>query len=244
MSFLINYLLPMIGRFFRKNWPIIVLICVAIITHLQWFNPSSVLTSGDWQFRHPELLRGFQGNWSTWLSHEDAGQANVQLSAFPVRGFLWNQLANLGFNYDLIVKLTLLIFIAIGGFLSPYYLILRSFNDRLIAVVSSMIYGSCIYFLIIQTRHLFIAFAFAMAPLILEQFKRVIFSKSFADWVKFLLLFTIIIIYEIRMAYIMSFALILYFSVYRYTRIRMFVRSIVKTLLIIIILNSFWLIPI
>jgi hypothetical protein len=219
------------------------LIFIAIISHIEWFNIHSILTSGDWQFRYSDLLKDFLGGWNTWVSFESFGLINIQMSTFPLRGFVWFVLAQLGFPYDLIVKITLLFFIDFGGFLFPYILAKRLVKDSFVSFVASLTYATTIYFLIIQTRHLFIAFIFCLLPLIIYFFDKALKNNKIIDWVVFSIIFIIGFIYELRMMYIVCLVLFLYFIAFYLKKIKSYLLTGLFSTSLILLLSLYWIMP-
>src|SRR5688572_27148892 len=151
----------MTGRFkqFKQSHvlAVLALVLVAIASHIEWFNPLSILQFGDWQFRPDEHVRQLLTSWMTWVPFENMGSTNILMSGWPFRGLAWSSLTNLGFTYDIATKVTLFWPVAIGSFLTAYLLMYRIFKEKWIAVVAALFYGTTPYFLILQTAHLPIA---------------------------------------------------------------------------------------
>src|SRR5688500_210881 len=106
----------------RNRLCILALIFVGIFSHLVWFNFSTTLNHGDWQYRTDDHVKSLWQTGGTWTSYTDFGGGNAILYSYPLRGVLWSGITLLGFSYDTAVKLTLMIPIAILGFLAPYFL--------------------------------------------------------------------------------------------------------------------------
>ena len=54
----------------KNKYYLIILIILAVLTHLPWFNPTTILFNSDWthwtDIATTELL---QGGWGSWLYH-------------------------------------------------------------------------------------------------------------------------------------------------------------------------------
>ncbi len=235
-------------NFIINNKYILLLVFIAIITHIEWFNPYSILTYGDWQFRYDSYIRGYLGGWNTWVEVSSLGSPNTQMNAFLFRGVSWNFLSFIGLSYDLSVKITLLFFVAIGGFLSPYFLSLKISKDKLISFSIALIYASTTYFLIIETRHLFLAFVYALAPILIYFYDEALLKPSFKRWFIFVIIFSIGVIYEIRMMYIMFFILLIYTFIHiKFLSISSWKKHfpyIAFASVVFILLNIYWILPV
>ena len=97
------------------------LLVFAVLTHLNWFNPFSILTYSDWYYWPNEAVKQLFSSYGSWVNFWNFGSVNIQLQ-FNIFKFPWALLTNLGLNYDQAVKITFLVPIAILGFFSPYFL--------------------------------------------------------------------------------------------------------------------------
>ena len=176
----------------------ILLIIVAVISHLQWFNPFSTLTFGDWQFRPDAHVAQLLNSWNTWITFMDIGSTNVLVSGFPFRGILWSFIVNIGFSYDIATKLTLFIPVALGSFLSPYLLARYWTKDAFIGFCAALFYGSTTYLLVIETAHIPIGFVYAMLPILVLMLDVCLRRNKASSWVLLALLFSLGVYYEVR----------------------------------------------
>jgi hypothetical protein len=198
-----------IKSFFTKYWPIILLITIAIVSHIAWLTPDSIITFADWShWSHTALLEAHKG-WSTWLSYEEFGRPNIQVAFYPFI-LIWSLIGNLGGSYDLAVKITFMIPIIILGFLAPYMLAISIFKNKLIGFTLALFYGTTTYFLDRQSAHLNIAITYALAPLLILMLKSAFESKLFSRWISFFLLYWLSSIYELRITLIITVILIIY----------------------------------
>jgi len=223
------------------------LVLIAIASHLQWFNPKSILEYGDWQYRPDESVREQVSSWMTWVPFNNIGSANVLMSGFPLRGLAWGIITQLGFTYDIATKLTLFLPVVLGGFLVPFWVGRSFFKDNAIAFLVALFYGSTAYYLTLQTGHLPIAIIYAFLPLVVWQLDKVLRTNELRDWLLLALSFCVGIFYEVRIMYIVTCVLLLYMAIFIMshagTRIRDYVKNVGIIGLFVVVANLFWLIP-
>lgn len=224
----------------------VLLVLIALISHVQWFSPFSILEYGDWQYRPTESVREQVSSWMTWVPFNNLGSANVLMSGFPLRGLAWGLITQLGFSYDIATKLTLFLPVALGGFLVPFWVARSFFKDTIVAFFVALFYGSTAYFLILQTGHLPIAVLYAFLPLGVWLLNRALVTNELRHWLLLGIAFCIGIFYEVRIMYIVTCILLLYLVVYVVTH-RVKLRSYLKNIAImggfVALANVFWLIP-
>jgi hypothetical protein len=228
--------------FLKKYKYPLTLITFAVISHLQWFNPYSVLNFSDWSYWPNEAVKQLWNSYGTWINFFNFGAVNIQLP-FNFFKSIWSLFANLGFSYDLATKITFLIPIAILGFINPYVLFKKLTKNELISFVVALFYGTTTYFLIRQTAHLPVAFVYALVPLIFYLFIRAFEKNKLVNWLPFTLVYWVSICYEIRMTYIVTFIIFLYFLFFYIPNIKNYWKNILLSSLFIIGLNLFWLLP-
>lgn len=239
--------------FFENNFrahPVLcygaLLTAMAVASHLQWFNPLSILEYGDWQYRPDESVRQQVSSWMTWVPFNNLGAANVLMSGFPLRGLAWGVITQLGLSYDIATKLTLFLPVALGGFLVPFWVGRRLFKDDFVAFMAATFYGSTAYFLTLQTGHLPIAAIYALLPLIVWRLDVALRRNVLRDWLIVALLFCIGVFYEVRIMYIVTAVLILYAVVFvclNRPRISPYLKHLSIAGVLIVLCNIFWLVP-
>lgn len=228
---------------FKKNFYIILLFLIAILTHLQWFNFFSILTHSDWYFWPNEATKQLWNSWGTWINYLGLGTVNIQLP-FNLFTSIWSIFTNVGLSYDISTKITFLIPIAILGFLSPYILIKKLTENDLISFCGSLIYGSTSYFLVRQTAHIPIAFVYSFLPLLLYFYFDCFEKNQKRNWIIFAILYSISACYEIRITYIISFIFIIYFIYFRLYNLKRYWKNILMSIFIFVGLNVFWIFPV
>ena len=73
------------GFFKRIDWYVVFLIFLAILTHIAWFNPKSLLFFLDWKYLPDSTVGEFFLNLSRtiWIHSYGLGSANIQNYMFP-----------------------------------------------------------------------------------------------------------------------------------------------------------------
>ncbi len=228
-------------NFFKKNYFVILLICVAVVSHQEWFNLNSILTSGDWRFWPTETMKEYISSYGTWIGDRNIGKANIQIY-FNIFHSIWSVFTNWGFTTEQISKLTVFIPVAILGFISPYFLMKKFTSDKLISFISALFYGSTTYFLILQSSHLTIAFVYSLTPFIFLAFIQALEKNRLLNWIFFSIIYSIGIGYELRIMYIVTFVLFSYFLFFHSSELRKYLKNIIATGFLIFFLNSYWIV--
>ena len=219
---------------------IITLILLGVITHQEWFNFKSILTFADWHYQPIQATAQLMNSYGTWINFFNVGSPNIQIYFYSF-STIWSILAKMGLSFDFGVKLTLLIPIAILGFLSPFYLIKKITNNNKASVISAIFYGSTTYFIIYQTAHIFFAFEYAILPIIFYLFIDAIEKKKLKNWLLFTIILFLISTYEVRMTVVILSILFIYLCVSNEIK-KNFKQLLIMTL-IFILLSSFWILP-
>ena len=225
---------------------VVLLLAIAVATHWQWFNPHSILTFGDWQYRPTESIRQMFSSWQTWVPFEGFGSVNILMSGFPFRGLAWSLIGNAGFSYDTATKLTLFIPTAIGGFLTAYLLAVRLFKDRFVSFIAALFYGTTPYYLSIQAGHLPINIIYLLTPLLVWLLDKALDKNRMHYWVSLALVFSVGVYYEVRIMYIVSIILLIYGAGYIWMhqkRLKPYIRPLLVCGGLIVLMNIFWLLP-
>lgn len=227
-----------------NNIYIFILIVFGILTHIEWFNPWSILNDSDWSFWTNEAVRELNVSFGSWVNMFNFGDTNIQIY-FNIFKILWYILGSLGLSYDVATKITFLIPIAIGGFISPYILAKKIVKDNFIAFVGALFYGTTTYFLLRQTAHIPVAFIYMMAPIFIYTFIHTIENNKVINWIIFSLLNFVMIGYEIRMVYILYWIILIYWLVFfkkKYLSIN-YIKNYIIYGVSLILLNLYWILP-
>ncbi|MCX6739605.1 MAG: hypothetical protein NTZ49_00045 [Candidatus Parcubacteria bacterium] len=231
------------SRFFkfiaRHKYPIL-LILLAIITHWQWFDPNSLLFHGDWRnWPNENIQRFISGGYGAYVDDLNFGIQNIQIY-FSFIFFLWGIIG----SYLMATKLVMLLPIALLSLLAPYYLVKELVKDERIAFVAALFYGFTTVLLKLELAHLFIAFVFALAPLIILSFIKLLNNFTCKNILAFSLLFSLGCFYELRIMYIITFIIFFYLLIYitkKKFKVNFF--KYILLALVILALNAFWLLP-
>ncbi|MFA6995152.1 MAG: hypothetical protein WC249_01950 [Patescibacteria group bacterium] len=229
--------------FLKKYKYLLFLIIIAFVSHLQWFNPFSILNSSDWTYWPDEAVKQLYNSYGAWINFFNLGSVNIQIP-FNFFNSIWSLITNLCFSYDFSTKITFLIPIAILGFISPYILFKKLTKNEFISFITALFYGTTTHFLLRQTAHMPIAFVYALAPLIFYCFVDALKKNKFVNWLIFILIFFVGICYEIRIMYIICFILFFYFLFFHLKEIKKYFKMVFLPIILFIFLNLFWLLPV
>jgi len=229
-------------NFLKYFFPVL-LVVIAILSHRLWFVPNSVLTFSDWYWWPDDTVSGLLSGWGSWVHvYWGLGTPNVQIY-FNIFMALWSVFVRLGLGFDQAVKINMFIPIAIMGFLSPYILALGITKNRITSFAVALFYASNTYFITIQTAHLPIAFVNAFAPLLLYWFIKVLQINKLKNWLLFIISFSIISNYEIRITYILGIVLGLFFIVTCLQDLKKYYKNIILSGIFYLLLNLYWILP-
>lgn len=199
-------------NWFKKNQNVAfisTLLLIAIFSHLAWFIPGTTLFHADWKNWPEASVRELWRGLGTWSSYNNFGSIRPEIGFSFVLG-LWSVLSHIGIIYNNADKITLLIPLAILGFIAPYIFVRKLTGKNFISFVAALFYGSTTYFLGQQATQVQILIVYALSPLIFYFFIRALESLSIFDGIIFSLLFAIGMAYEVRIAFILVPILLLY----------------------------------
>lgn len=219
-----------------------ILIITGIVTHINWFNPISMLTFGDWYYWPKTAIIQLWNSGGTWLNFWNFGKPNIQIN-FYFFELIWSFIGYLGFSFDVAAKITFFIPIAIFGFLSSFVLFKRLTKENLVSLTVALFYGTTTYFLIMQSGAPSIAFVYALTPLILFLFIESLEKNRLCNWIIFVLIYWIGVNYEVRIMYIVSLIIIFYFLFFHIKEIRKYWKNLLISILLLLALSLFWLLP-
>jgi hypothetical protein len=226
-------------KFVTTRGFVIALLFLALVTHLEWFNPDSTLFFNDWHHWNDIAISQMMNfAYSTWLSFDGLGSQNIQVNFFP-QTFLWGLIS----HAELAIKLTYLWPIAILSVLAPFFL-LRRYTSTPAAFLGALVYAFSTYILMRSNAHLPIAFAYSLAPFIILSFEDFLKRLTPRSFLIFLLIYSIGIFYEIRIMYILSFVLFLYYVIFISKRsFLVSLKFIFLGTLILLLIHGFWIAP-
>ena len=187
---------------------------IFIIVYNRWIFGLDVLTSGDWIFIPKDALETVRINYfSIWLNDSfgrvlfDGGQAPTWIAYGVLSKYL-----SLGYAVSerLIHFWPIIIFLP----LSSYFFLRYILFSKIAIFVGILIYSFNTYFLILQTGHLTLMVAFAIAPLAILFFFKTLDKLKFKYSVISGLLLSIVGAYEPRALYLIVWLLFFYFLFY------------------------------
>lgn len=223
----------------RTRYYVLFLLFLSFVSHLAWFVPNTIFSFGDWYYWPLEALKQLYYSWGTWVTFFGLGSTNIQIT-FNLFMFPWSLLANIGFGYDIVSKLTFFIPIAILQFLAPYILAKKLIKDNFISCIVAIFYGTTTVALVNQLP---IQFVYTLTPLIIYTFILALEKNSTIQWIIFLICYFIGIGYEVRIMYIVTFILLFYFLFLYGLKLKKYILPLVISFAIIVGLNLFWLLP-
>lgn len=215
------------------------LLAMAILTHLTWFDPFSIVTEGDWWYSHDEAIKELFKSLGGWIAGDNFGNVNIQIP-FGFFMSVWSLVVSIGFSFSMGVKLTFLIPIAFMLFLSPFILLNKLTKNPLASFIGALYYGTTTYGIINQLP---IQFIYSIAPFILYLFNDCLEKNKLKSWIIFILFYSIGIYYEVRIMFIVSFLLFFYYSFFFLEKRIILLKNLAITIFIAIGANSFWIIP-
>lgn len=226
----------------KIDFYIIALIIIAFVTHIEWFNFGSVLFSWDWKIWPDDIVKSLvAGGQGTYISYFDFGAQNVQVY-FNALFILWG----LAGSYIVASKVLVLIPVAIFSLLSPYLLIKYLINSKRAAFIGALSFAFSTTLLYKELSHLFLALSFSLQPLVLLFFIKFLKKQSSFNLIKFVVVFNIVAVLEIRMVFV-SFLILGIYALYSLEEMMYFFKKKYIALFFVIIisflLNVFWIAP-
>ena len=231
------------GSYLRRYYGVILLLLVAYLSHRSWFSINTVLFHADWLHWTDDAAAEAWRSLASWSSYFGLGNQRTQIS-FTVIQSSWSFLVALGLNYDQAVKLTLMIPIAILGYVSPYVFARQKGLLRWHSLILSAFYASTTYFLIRKGSNLQIAGIYATLPLMVIACQRLFERSILSRWLALALLLTVGFILDVRIMYV---AMIILFVIFAPKLKLSWLKSNIAQIILFIssftLLNLFWVLP-
>jgi hypothetical protein len=247
-----------IKLFFKKHYPIIILVFIVLITHWRWVFLNEHFSSGDsayftWFVNTCRDIFRFPSIWSS-LDVNTAGTGfgglDVLLSWYPSLS-MYTGLTILLQNTIIASKLAYLIPIPIISVIGSFLLVQYLLGNKMAGVIGSIVYSYNVHTLILQTGTIQWAMAYALAPLIIYLFIKSIDSKKLNLSVLTGLIGFVAGSYDFRILYIVAWVM-LFYIIYQilfkikdktYAQIVPILQYIFIPFAIIFLLNFFWILP-
>ncbi len=208
--------------------------------------------SGDAPFLFEEQIRQFSWLPPVWDTTKGFGQSLLPRLwlEYPYR-FVLKILSLLGFSWFFIDKLFWIIAFVLAVY-SSYRLVRRCVNRPLFAVLGSVIYTTNTYFLLLFSGgQLGVAWAFAFLPLVFLKFTEGIdtpVQQNIRTSIGNGLYFALLIVLDIRLAYLAVIAIGLYFFLHWYLYGSKYIGTIIISTFIVpgiigLCSHAFWILP-
>lgn len=232
----------------RDAVALFLLALIGIATHIPWVFSLKNFTSGDWWYIGVERYKDFLQFSPIWVSN-NLGSTSATPHFYVVRFF--EAAANiLGATFAVNQKLFYFLPIVLLSLFGAYWMLRMYFVARF-AFLGAVVYGFNTIFLFNQVGALTIEVVFAFAPLSIYLFRRLLERPKsgrliFANSV----LLAIMVAYELRITLLVLgvlFGLLAYNALFRTARWQYFWRralSFFIVVLLVLALNSFWILPI
>lgn len=235
-----------------KEWHLVAaLVVFAIVTHLNWFNPLSHFSYADFRYVYDDLAKSYIDSYSTWLTYKSWGVPNVQIYFYPIYSII-SLLTHLGLGAMNAIKFVYFIPTAIIMAIAPYVLVRYLTKNKVAAALASLVYAYNTHFIWREQQHYTIAYAFALAPLVIWSYLKAIDSKGrFFNryWALLIICFNISLIIEPRITFITTLVIAAHFllsSLFNrgfIGRMGQKISAFTLSAVILTLINMYWLLP-
>ncbi|HSE61705.1 MAG TPA: hypothetical protein VLA88_05420 [Candidatus Saccharimonadales bacterium] len=235
-------------RAFNKDTLALALLSlIGVATHLPWFFTFKHFTSGDWWFIGLERYKDFLQFSPIWVSNNLGGMSATP--HFYVVRYLEALTTTLGATFALNQKLFFFLPIVLVSLWGSYALLRMYFTARF-AFLGALVYGFNTIFLFNQVGALTIEVVYALAPVSVYLFKRLLEApKNGRLIVASAFLLSVMVFYELRISLLVIgtlFGLLLFNTLFREGRWRYLwprAFSFGAVLTGVLLINSFWILP-
>ncbi len=208
------------------------------------------LIGGDWSFFWPGNLSNFWGLPQAWDSILNTGIGTPALQLLWINSYLnfTSNFSRLGFSWNTISIIFWFLPILIIGFLSAIYLFRYVFpQQKSLSWLAGFIYIFNSYFLLIFSGgQMGVTFGYSLLPFVLLRFFTLLDSLDLFNAILFAISFSLLLLFDIRFAYI-AILLCLFFLLTDGRKLflsKKFFLYMVISGLIIILIHSFWILPV
>lgn len=236
--------------FAKKYRYILGLVGIQLIVFHNWIFSNRIFTFGDIGLYPPEAQKElFFNTQFFYTGNVDFGNANITASSNPFI-FLYGLLGKIGINAIWSEKILFFYPIVFGVILTSYFLIRYLTKSERGACIGALVYSYNVYFLITLTGALYIALAYAFAPLIFLMFLKVLDQPNSYNKISFTLLAAWLGFIEFRIFYIIFLIMTIYFFFFLYIKkaslrvILIYLEYFIMPGILFILLNLFWVLPV
>jgi hypothetical protein len=210
------------------------------------------LNAGDLDFFWKEQIQAF--SWLPQIFHPSLGYGVSLLNSlwlnYPFQ-FVVKLCSSIGVNWFIIEKILWLSVVSIAIF-SSYKLGKYILGETIYAVLASLIYISNTYALLLFSGgQLGVAWAYGISPFILLHFMRTMDREVNSQRLVIVglvngLLLSLLIIFDLRLAYLMVVSIILYhvFTKHTYSKLRSMFCSYGVSGIVVLCVHAFWILPV
>ncbi|HKR82017.1 MAG TPA: hypothetical protein VJR27_03375 [Candidatus Saccharimonadales bacterium] len=227
-----------------------------VLIYNSWFLDFGVRTHGDWGFYVKQAADTLRGHYfSVWLSDTSFGRILPDLGQAPSYAPYGWLSYYFGFSFAIAERMVHLWPAVLLAPIGSFMLARHVFKDKVAALLGMVVYSYNTYFLTLQTGHLTLAAAYALAPLAIYTYIRALETRTLLYAILAAFALAACGAYEPRSAYILILLLLLYGGFYFVGHARSAFRQkgmseVLKIvvvcgapLFIFLLLNIYWLLP-
>ncbi|MBC7406608.1 MAG: hypothetical protein H7230_04030 [Candidatus Parcubacteria bacterium] len=217
---------------------------ITLLLHKPWFDPSSVLSFGDWYPWSGFSINRIHAIFRMWVNFSDFGESNIQPN-FVIFKYVWGWLYNLGLSNQNAIKLNIFVPLALLVVWCPYLYFGYKTKSNFIGFIVAIFYSSTTYILLrSQGGHTLIAISYAIAPLLFYLFEIIRIKPTWKNYGLLTLLLFVMIGYELRISLITFCLLILHMPFNKGWSKTVFNKKFGLSILLIFLTNLYWFLPI
>ncbi len=229
---------------------LLILLGLNIFCHRGWFGPG-VITFGDWSYYPQDFLRDSLTTPYCWTSRFFMGPQLI-LGGWPMQWFM-GLMAHAGFDFGVGERVVYFFPFVVISVIGIYYFTFVLFKNRIACFFATI-------FFMFNTPTLMVAggglmnrmVAYALMPLVMAFYVKGLKSSSFVNFLLSGLFFSLIVIHDPQVAYLLTLPILLFFlqDLIRIIANKKpeFIRKIIRSLvylgivfLVPVILNFYWL---
>ncbi|MCK9378680.1 MAG: hypothetical protein M0P97_00870 [Candidatus Moranbacteria bacterium] len=182
-----------------------------MLIYHRWLFSDAIITHGDWTYFFNETLYSLRINYfSLWLSDQNFGRHLSDVGQAPTYALSGVLALNNFLRWEIIERIQYFFPIVIFTPLSAYFLNRYIFKNVLAACIGAGVYSFNSYILTLQTGHITLATAFALAPFAILFFIKALNEKKILFCIVSALTLFGLSSYEPRVALIVSVVLAIY----------------------------------
>ncbi len=233
--------------FIRRNIFAFALVAISMLAYNHFLFNFDNLLFDDFIFHFDESLKELPLYPQSWLANTNMGVISGQPFNYPLN-LCWGILARLGVGWNIIERMFFFFPLAIIAPLSSFYLFKNVLKSNIGAAVGSLLFTYNSYFMVsLNYGFFYIIISQILAPLFLLSLIKTMENKKFYHAIITGIVGFLITAYDFRTFYIVGFVSLLYVLLYFIigNDIRISTRKcfiFIIPFIIVVLLNSFWLI--